>query len=100
MTGPAGPGMPDRGRQAAGAAGKEGKMANWRCSALVICPYYLRENERQVVCEGMKEGVEMMLRFASLQEKVTHQHQVCCTWEYRSACPYAALLEARYQCGA
>lgn len=74
-------------------------MTNWTCSALVVCPYYLRENERQVVCEGLLEGMEMSLRFASRIDKIAHQRRVCCSWGYKTACPYAAMLEARYQAG-
>ena len=48
-------------------------MTNWRCSALVVCPYYLRENERFVVCEWVVDGVEMSLHFDDQARKIAYQ---------------------------
>lgn len=72
-------------------------MTNWRCSALVVCPYYLRENDAFIVCESVLEGVEQSLHFLGRGDKIAWQRNVCCSWGYRTACPYAAMLEERYR---
>lgn len=74
-------------------------MTNWRCSALVVCPYYLRENERFIVCEGLMERVEMSLHFDDQARKIAYQRNTCCTWGYAKRCPNAAALEAKYRAG-
>ena len=74
-------------------------MTNWQCSALVICPYYLRENNRFVVCEGICQSAEMVWRFTSAQEKIVFLRSRCVLWDYKELCPWAAYLSSKVYAG-
>lgn len=59
-----------------------------------MCPYYRREEQRRLFCEGPEEGVELQLIFARPRAFVNHLRRYCCRdWDH---CRVAEMLERKY----
>lgn len=71
-------------------------MANKAGGTNTICPYYVREANKSITCEGTVSGTLSQHRFDSEQEMLQFQTQFCCTRTY-SRCPHAASLNEKYQ---
>lgn len=71
-------------------------MGSYRLSANVICPYYLRESERSITCEGLREGMVIKSLFGSEQEKSEYQRDMCVHYEYHRRCPLAGAILKKY----
>lgn len=57
-----------------------------------ICPYYTRDSEYSITCEGVIEGAVCAHRFAGPVAKRTHQVEYCESYNYKQ-CPWAKVLE-------
>lgn len=75
-------------------------MGSYRLSANVICPYYIRESERSVTCEGLREGMVVKSVFCSEQQKSDYQREMCVHYDYAELCPLARALFFKYSGGA
>lgn len=51
-----------------------------------MCPYYLREREKSITCEGAAKGSEVMFRYETREEKRKAQ-RIC--FSYPNNCPIA-----------
>ena len=71
-------------------------MANYRTGASTICPFYLREAEKSIACEGLTPGTCCLTRFAGKEEKEQFQAECCQGFEYAERCPLAAALMEKY----
>ena len=72
---PAGP-LRERRRRAERRRGEK-NMANKKAEALIKCPFYLRENETTIVCEGVQKGTVMLTKFGCASLKRAHYRQSC-----------------------
>ena len=61
----------------------------------VICPYYRREGNLYVTCEGFSPGAQNQMGFPSAWRRQRWQ-EVYCMRQYR-LCPLAYLLEKKYE---
>jgi ribosome-binding protein aMBF1 (putative translation factor) len=67
-------------------------MANFSGGAKTICPYYVKEADQSITCEGVIPGTNIMMRFPGVAEKNTFQGKYCSKHDYLR-CPQAAILE-------
>lgn len=70
-------------------------MANIAGGTLTFCPFYIREWEKTITCEGFYGGGEVLQRFNTASQRVVHQHKYCFTQNYNE-CPIARELNKRY----
>lgn len=70
-------------------------MANRYGGARTICPYYIREANKSITCEGMIPGTMNQQRFDTERELLVFQRRFCCTPSYRT-CPVAASLGEKW----
>ena len=52
-------------------------MANKQIEALIQCPFYLREKENTVACEGYIRGTCMITKFPGEKEKRAYMKANC-----------------------
>ena len=60
------------------------------------CPYYIREAECSITCEGIVASALSCLKFDSSQKKEQFQRKSCFLKDYYKNCPIAAFLESEY----
>ncbi len=70
-------------------------MGNYTGGARAICPFYQREAGLSVTCEGAEGCSNLMIRFASKEEKRRWQIRFCETFSYLR-CPFACTLDRQY----
>ncbi|MEG2152226.1 MAG: helix-turn-helix transcriptional regulator [Clostridia bacterium] len=71
-------------------------MANVRGGTDTFCPYYVREANKSITCEGMIAGTYSQQRFDSEADLHDFQAQNCSTQSY-DRCPLAAALIEKYR---
>lgn len=54
-------------------------------SAMTKCPFYIRDNERTVVCEGLIDNTSVLTKFPTKENKEMHQKCHCFNWP--NTCP-------------
>lgn len=64
-----------------------------------ICPFFVKESELSVTCEGVIPGVACTQRFAASKQRAEHQRRYCNSYDY-SDCPWAAMLTQAAESGA
>lgn len=67
-------------------------MGNYTSGANTVCPYYLRESNKSITCEGLIEGTCTMHRFPSRLDKQAYQANHCERFVYGQVCPAAAAI--------
>lgn len=65
-------------------------------SAVIICPYFQRESEQKIACEGVVEDSTTLLKFCSEEEKRRHRRMYCQSYGYEK-CPLAKILRRKYE---
>lgn len=68
---------------------------NFWGTANTICPFYIRESEYRITCEGISEDTVLSLGFPSCREKVSWQEAYCSRFEY-TKCPIAHIMKEKY----
>ncbi len=58
----------------------------------VVCPYFRREEERALVCNGCRDGQWVRIMFRDVTLKKKHMATYCHRYEY-PGCPYAQAAE-------
>jgi DNA-binding XRE family transcriptional regulator len=69
-------------------------MGNYTGGARAKCPYYLKEADKSITCEGLIPSTVTMIRFASIKAKQFHQRNHCEQYDPEKGCPIAALLNS------
>ena len=62
----------------------------------VICPYYIKESNYKVYCEGVEAQTEWVKKFESVEKKKGYMKMVCGRYEYAKRCRHAGLIEKIY----
>jgi ribosome-binding protein aMBF1 (putative translation factor) len=70
-------------------------MANYTFGVRTICPYYIKEAEKSITCEGLIPHTVTMVRFASQREKVLHQRKHCEQYDAEKGCPIRAAIDKK-----
>ena len=60
------------------------------------CPFYIRDSDRSVVCEGLIEHSVMTMTFKRSARKKAFCEKTCCSMDYGN-CPIAKVLFAKYE---
>lgn len=60
-----------------------------------LCPYYIRDSQKQITCEGVVAGAETSMKFESEERKLEYQKQYC--FLYPNECMICKGLDAKYQ---
>lgn len=69
-------------------------MAKSAVSVYVKCPFYRREENQKIFCEGVQGGTSIHLAFAAPTDR--KQYEKCyCKGRYRT-CRIAGMLEGKY----
>ena len=71
-------------------------MANYKGGANTICPFYERETDRSITCEGLRENSVLTMRFPARKDKSAWQEDFCMTFAYRR-CPLARACYEKYE---
>ena len=61
-----------------------------------VCPFYVKESEKSITCEGLIPGTNMMIRFGGQKKKTAWLEKHCCSYKYEVTCPVAAVLMWKY----
>lgn len=61
----------------------------------VYCPFYVKSKDLMISCEGMEEGIHCHQIFDSQKAKRQWMNLIC-NEDYHS-CPYAKMLERKYE---
>jgi len=69
---------------------------NKTIDALVTCPFYVREAELTVDCEGLTGGAVTVTRFRTKKNKTDFMKSFCVDCAGRG-CPLAEFLTAKYE---
>ena len=64
-------------------------------AASIVCPFYIRDTQYALVCEGQIKGTENHARFATQDAKERYLKGVCSSFRYRR-CRIARSLQLRY----
>lgn len=67
-------------------------MANYTGGANAVCPFYIREADKSITCEGAIPGAENAIKFTTEEEKRRHQDRYCSTFRFGD-CPTAKAIE-------
>ena len=69
-------------------------MANYGTQD-VICPYYVNETNREIICEGVINNT-CSQPFRSQKNKNIFKDKYCNSFNYKK-CPYSEMLEQLYK---
>ncbi len=70
-------------------------MGNYTAGVRTVCPYYVKESDKGITCEGIVPGTTQLIRFNSALEKRRHQKIRCERRDYADVCALAKVLEER-----
>lgn len=59
------------------------------------CPYYIREALYSISCEGIIDGTDLMVRFATIEMRKEHQENFC--YYYPNGCPVCLANDEKYE---
>lgn len=65
-------------------------------SAYAVCPYYRKEENLKIFCEGYLEGMGITLTFADVTECRLHKKYLCQNIERYKKCPICKMLDENY----
>lgn len=71
-------------------------MSNVSGGASTVCPFYLRETDHSLTCEGCVRGSVTILRFGCRTDKRAWQAGICAHYHFRR-CPLAFSAELKYE---
>lgn len=58
-----------------------------------ICPFYLRESQLSISCEGLTDGTRNVMKFNKLDDKHQYQRDFCFYKTYKGCPVYQAILK-------
>ena len=70
-------------------------MGNYTAGVRTICPFYIKESDKGITCEGIIPGTMQLIRFNSVLEKRRHQQTRCERRDYADVCAIAKMLMER-----
>lgn len=66
--------------------------------SLIECPFYLKEGERFINCEGLFEDTTVTHKFSTENKKREYEYKVCCANGGRK-CPHFKNVSLLYERG-
>lgn len=63
----------------------------------VVCPYYVKESDRSITCEGIIRCTETMIKFSSPRRKLAYQDVNCNDFSYSDNCPVARAIAGSFE---
>lgn len=72
-------------------------MSKW-IEGQIECPFYIKEGERFIVCEGVIDGTQTVQRFKTINEKQKYEIKACSCKGGRS-CPHYKSVYSLYDKG-
>lgn len=72
-------------------------MANTTGGARAICPFFQHDSRYEITCEGIHDDDQLQIKFQTEKHKENHLRQVCSTFQYRTYCPIARMLDEKYR---
>ena len=64
----------------------------------ILCPFYIKEGNQTVTCEGLIPGTYATQRFPDYGTKRFFEQSSCCRLKEHT-CPHADALRRSYECG-
>ena len=62
-----------------------------------VCPFYLRERQYKISCEGLTDSNELGIFFTTTDKKEEWQELFCFDMENYEHCPIAGMLFQKYE---
>ena len=62
---------------------------------LVECPFYRKNVEKGIRCEGLRGSTSLQVNFLSLRQRKDFMEGHCCSMDWEN-CPLAKVLYAKY----
>ncbi len=72
-------------------------MAHYPSAKRVICPFYQTQGSVSITCEGLHDGIPVMMRFKTGSQKNDFLSRFCEGQEADRHCMYAKILYERYK---
>jgi hypothetical protein len=72
-------------------------MPNYPCNPNVFCPFYQRDGQYSVTCEGIVPDTLMAIRFRDEDSKDKYMMVHCYQKSYAKTCPFASALMEIYK---
>ena len=71
------------------------KEKSWR-DKFVKCPFYSQNVKNKIVCEGLISRTTLHIVFVRDEDKKSYLNALCCSIKGYHNCPYAKILEEKY----
>lgn len=71
-------------------------MSNLGSNVLCVCPFFIRDNGKSIVCEGILPETKMTTDFKTAGEKALFQKCCCFSFEYHKRCRLFASINKKY----
>lgn len=63
---------------------------------MTVCPFYLREKTKKIMCEGCADSAEIGIFFSAEESKNAWQERYCYDMKGFHYCPVARMLFTKY----
>ncbi len=71
-------------------------MGSFGRTAKIVCPFYLQEEERALICEGLGNGQCSIVNFDGEYQKLAWIKTKCQSFRCYELCPVAEALYKKY----
>ena len=71
-------------------------MANSTGAGAAFCPFFVKEAEKSLTCEGLLPGTFTAMKFDRVEERRAYMETACCSQDCARLCPLAASLMRLY----
>lgn len=71
-------------------------MANSTGAGAAFCPFFVKEADKSVSCEGLLPGTLTAMKFEDAEARRAYVETVCCAKDYGRLCPLAVSLTRLY----
>lgn len=64
--------------------------------AVIVCPFFIKEIDKKIICEGVVDQTTTLIRFCSEDQKRGHRKMYCQGFQFPK-CPIAEILNKKYE---
>ena len=65
-------------------------------SKYVVCPFYRRNDNNRICCEGLEDRNTINLVFEDSKKQVAYRNEYCCDIDNYKNCKICAMLKKKY----
>ena len=71
-------------------------MASSYIAKDILCPFYVKDDQRVLTCEGFPETLSHNQVFKNRDSLLKHASIYCSTWNYHCCEVYRLIMESKY----